>query len=454
MRLSSIKYILTTALITLLSCGQGESFSVKKYSGVVINEVAAHDEIEDADSWVEIVNTSTSSIDLSDLSLYLFDSYFEGLQLHSFEGESLEAGQRMVLSTADGSLKTGFASDAHFELKISNKAKGASVDSFILNQQENQRKLSRMGSYQRIPDGTGEWKHSIVGSKNAENTIHTLQNTKPNGIWVWSTHMEEWIANDGAVMRNMKALGYDHALLNFAAFRPANAAKAHRFIELAAEVGMVVHAWLQCFSSGSTWTSPVDDANNCYNQGLFDNLIASANSYIDEFGVEGIHLDYVRFPGTAYKHNPSKEVTAEGAVNEFCAQMRKAMDDRGEKIIISAALMAEDNGIYYYGQNAAKMGNYVDVLMPMSYRYAEKNVTYNEEWCKKAIRLFTSITQTPVWAGTSTYNYPEGSSVKGLSAETIRTDCEIFANTAATGVVLFRYGLGEFPDVNDLWDNK
>ena len=57
-----------------------------------------------------------------------------------------------------------------------------------------------------------------------------------------------------------------------------------------------------------------------------------------------------------------------------------------------------------------------------------------------------------VWAGITTYEY-QGESVKSLPAETIREDADLFANeTDCSGLVLFRYALGDFPDVNDLWN--
>ena len=182
-------------------------------------------------------------------------------------------------------------------------------------------------------------------------------------------------------------------------------------------------------------------------------IIERANGYINEFGVQGIHLDYIRFGGTAYKHNPSAEITAVGAVTEFCRQIREAMDARGENIILSAAMMAEDNAAYYYGQNAAQMGRYIHILMPMIYRYQEGGVSYSTDWCMKMVRLFTTVTDAQVWAGTQTYSYV-GNNVSGLDEERLRSDCEDFVGSGASGIVLFRYALGTFPDVNDLWESE
>ena len=311
-------------------------------------------------------------------------------------------------------------------------------------------KLPLPGSYQRMPDATGEWQKTPAASKGQENRVLTLDNTKPNAIWLWSSHSEEWIENDGEIMKNMKALGYDHVLLNFSAFASNKMRVTKQFLQLAAETGIMVHVWMQAFYQGG-WVSPVIDAENRYDQDLFDKIVAEAKMYVEDYGAQGIHLDYIRFGGTAYKHNPSKEITAVGAVNECCRQVREGIDAVGENIVLSAAMMAEENAQYYYGQNPASMGKYVDVFMPMIYRYHAGSVKYSDEWCKKMSRLFTTITDSQVWAGITTYDYV-GNSVSSLESAEIRTDAEVFLDTDCTGLVLFRYGLGTFPDVNDLWN--
>jgi hypothetical protein len=98
------------------------------------------------------------------------------------------------------------------------------------------------------------------------------------------------------------------------------------------------------------------------------------------------------------------------------------------------------------------MGKYIDVFMPMIYRYHGGSAKDSDDTCKQRARLFTTVTDRQVWAGITSYEY-DGDAVKGLPAERIREDADLFANeTKCSGLVLFRYALGNFPDVNDLWD--
>lgn len=438
---------MATAVLVCGCADKPDPFSTEMYSDLVINEVAAHDEQDDVASWIEIVNNSEESKDLSSLSLYLFDDYFDGRQLVGFEGKTLNPGERLVVSTEDEAFSTAFASTSDFSIVLGISPVKGIVDQFTRGELG---KLPLPGSYQRMPDATGEWQKTPAASKGQENRVLTLDNTKPNAIWLWSSHSEEWIENDGEIMKNMKALGYDHVLLNFSAFASNKMRVTKQFLQLAAETGIMVHVWMQAFYQGG-WVSPVIDAENRYDQDLFDKIVAEAKMYVEDYGAQGIHLDYIRFGGTAYKHNPSKEITAVGAVNECCRQVREGIDAVGENIVLSAAMMAEENAQYYYGQNPASMGKYVDVFMPMIYRYHAGSVKYSDEWCKMMSRQFTTITDSQVWAGITTYDYV-GNSVSSLESAEIRTDAEVFLDTDCTGLVLFRYGLGTFPDVNDLWN--
>ena len=434
--------------LMMSGCQTAEPDVTVKYANLVINEIAANDGSKYADSWVEIANNSDKEMDLSKLSLYLFDDYFDGRQIASFEGKKLQPKEMLVVSTGDETLNAGFSAEGNFTIILGTDATSGIIDKFEL---ADKGKHSLPGSYQRMAEG--EWKNSPAASKGKENRIMKLEDTKPNAIWLWSTHAGEWVENDGAILKQMKALGYDHVLLNFSAFETENKMKTtSRFLHLAAEADMMVHVWMQAFYQNGTWISPVIDAENRYDQDLFDRIVCEAQTYVQKYGAQGIHLDYIRFGGTAYKHNPSTEITGVGAVTECCRQVREGIDAVGENVVLSAAMMAENQAAYYYGQNPAKMGKYVDVFMPMIYRYHGGGVKDSDATCRSRSRLFTTVTDKQVWAGITSYEY-EGDNVKSLPAERIREDADLFATqTDCCGLVLFRYALGNFPDVNDLWD--
>lgn len=267
------------------------------------------------------------------------------------------------------------------------------------------------------------------------------------GIWLWSQYMKTVNLDilAGNDIRNI--------FLHEVAFTNHGTDATVEFVRSAHAQGLKVHIWLQCFYSNGSWVNPVDDANNRYKQEYFDEVIARAVKYAG-YGVDGIHLDYIRFGGTAYKHNPSAEITAVGCVTEFCRQISVATKAVNPDLVLSAALMPEPNSEYYYGQNPAQMGQYIDILIPMIYFRTDGYRSGGSAWAVNVANHFaTKGAPAKVWAGITTYYDTDSSKTVGMSASEIRSDCEIFTATKAEGVVLFRYGIGAIPDLNGLWSN-
>lgn len=412
--------------------------------GLIINEVAAHDESEDFDTWVEIYNTTNEAIRLDGLGFYITDEYFKGQKIGSLSG-SIAAGERKVVSTADGGLVTGFASNAPFTLVLGTSA-SAVTDSF--ERSEDDKWLGYFGSYQRIPDVTGEWRRVTYSSPGKENVLFDISKTHPAAVWTWGSHLSDLLADDGAKMKDLKAKGYDHIILNYAAFTiKVNIPLAKRFMKKADEIGLTVHAWIQAFYDGG-WISPIDDDSKTFKEEVFERIRNEAETYIETWGVKGIHLDYIRFGGTASKHNWSAEVNSINAVNRACREVREICDGFEEGIVTSAALMPEANSSEYYGQVPSQMARYIHILMPMIYRYGSYNMS--DDTFKSNSNYFADRASAGggvSWSGIQTYN----SSTQGLSAEALRRDIDLMAETNSSGIVLFRYQLGTFPDINDLW---
>lgn len=450
-----MRKILTSflALSIAAACQIGCLDDVSHLQGVLINEIAAHDQTKDAETWVEILNTAPQPIDISGLGLYLTDQYFNAKCLYTApEGKSLSPGERLLLSTSDESLVTGIASDSEFELKLATAPGAKAVDSFVRSSAFGAAAApqTERGSYQRIPDGSSSWRNLTYSSRGRENAIFDLETTKRMGFWAWSSHVSGMMADNCAKMRDLKENGYDHIILNYAAFTPSAKKTTLEFISAAEQLGLTVHAWIQCFHNSGGWINPIDDANNRYKDEIFEKINSDARVYIEQFGVKGIHLDYIRFGGTAHLHNPSAEVNAVGAVTRCCRELRELCDSYDEGLVTSAALMPDDNEtFYYYGQNHHEMGKYIHILMPMIYRYS---YSYNDDTCRRAANKFADNRGgAECWAGTTTYKGND-SKVYPMNAEDIRKDCNVYKDSRAKGVVLFRYGIGEFPDMTDYFN--
>ena len=442
--------ILICLVLIMASCDKNKEIAptdVSAWKGVVLNEIAAHDE-NGTETWIELLNTGSAAVDLAGLGLYITDEYFTGQSIwQASENQKLGAGERLILSTSDETLRTGISSAAQFVLKLAVED-GTAVDEFDRSKTLTEpASCYARGSYQRIPDGGEVWKDMPYNSRNTANKVFSLEDYKHTAIWTWSSHVAGLMENDAAKLKEFKRLGYDHILLNYAAFQSYNLNNTLPFLQKCEDLGLVVHCWMQCFYNGG-WISPVDDDNKCYKEDVFSDIREHAKAYIENFGVKGLHLDYIRFGGTAYKHNPTPEVTAAGAVNRCCKEIREIADSYEAGIVTSAALMPERNSTEYYGQNPAQMGKYIHILMPMCYRYSYK---WNDAGCKSIVNWFCDNSGgAEVWAGITTYTGNDTSGVQGMDATAMRKDIDIFMDSQAKGLVLFRCGLGTFPDVNDL----
>ena len=417
----------------------------ESFKGVVMNEIAAHEDSEGFDTWVEIVNTTEKEISLEGLQLFITDDYFKNQSIGSLSGV-LASGERKVVSTADQALRTGIASNAPFTLVLGPDAQHP-VDSY--ERPADARALGYFGSYQRIPDGTGEWKYVTYSSEGRANELFDLSKTRPTAVWAWGSHLSDLTANNGAKLRDLKKLGYDHLLMNFAGFRNKNyRQQAIKCMRICDEIGLAVHVWLQAFYDGD-WISPIDDENKSFREDIYERIRNEATQYLETWGVKGVHLDYIRFGGTASKHNWSMEVNSVNAVNRCCREIREICDSYDEGLVTSAALMPEPNSSQYYGQKPADMAKYIHILMPMIYRYGSYN--FSDTSFKERSDYYAEQAAKGggvSWSGIQTYD----ASTKGMSAEVLRRDIDLMAQTKASGVVLFRYQLGTFPDINDLWN--
>ena len=449
--------ILAVALVAL-ACKPAEKpaeepkpTDISAWEGIIINEIAAHDQDPDAASWIEILNSSDREISLEGLSVLITDDYFTDQSLWDAPaGAKLAAGERLVLSSDDdeGGLRTGISSESEFVLKLAVED-GTCVDIFDRDEvfADGDAAYPR-GSYQRIPDGWDTWRNLTYSSRNRENKIFSLDDYKHTAIWTWSSHVAGLSENDFEKLKEFKRLGYDHILLNYVAFESVSALRSTiPFLDKCEELGIAVHCWMQCFYNGG-WVSPVDDENKCYREDVYEKIRADAKKYIENFGIRGLHLDYIRFGGTASKHNPSTDVTAIGAVNRCCQEIREILDSYDGGLVASAALMPEKNSQAYYGQVPSQMGKYIHILMPMAYRYSYH---WSDSGCKDIINWFANNSgDAQVWAGITTYTGTDSGGVQGMTAEAMRKDIDIFMDSKAAGLVLFRCGLGTFPDVNDL----
>ncbi|MDP3065115.1 MAG: transglutaminase domain-containing protein [Methanobacteriaceae archaeon] len=166
---------------------------------------------------------------------------------------------------------------------------------------------------------------------------------------------------------------------------------------------------------------------------LNDKLVQFSSDLASSNLVNGVHLDYVRYPGTAYKHEDGT-----GAITNFVQRVNTAVKSVNPQIALSAALMPEGSvNAYFYGQSYSQLSTYLDFLVPMIYK---GNFQQDTNWIGQTTAYIVSQANgTPVIVGLQ--SYISDKNLKPLSAVEITQDIDKAMENGASGYVLFRYGL-------------
>ena len=273
-------------------------------------------------------------------------------------------------------------------------------------------------------------KTSIYNAASKTFTIKVrAQPVKNTGMWLFGYDMKS--------VNLKKTYGFKHIFLNYYAIDLYGKNEVESWIKSANTYGIKVHIWMQVFYNGN-WLNPVKNGNIDYN--LINSRVNMAKTYAKIKGVSGIHFDYLRYPGTAYKYTNSVN-----AVNAFVKQATTAIHAINKNLIVSAAVMPEPSSMkYYYGQDIATMGKYLDAIVPMVYK---GNYNAGASWIKSVTQTFAKqSTKAEIWAGLQSYR--SDSNINKLPASELKNDAVAAVSGGATGVILFRFGLFNFVNLS------
>lgn len=255
-----------------------------------------------------------------------------------------------------------------------------------------------------------------------------------NGMWLFGKDMKKVNLN------KLQKYGFKHILLNFKALELHGKSTVEKWIRDAKSHGIKVHLWMQVFYENGKWKNPVKNGKINYN--LIKAKVKEAKKYAKVKGVGGVHFDYVRYPGNAYNYNHAVK-----AVNTFIKKATKTVHKVNKKIIVSAAVMPEPSSMkHYYGQDIPTMGKYLDAIVPMVYK---GNYKAGTKWIKFVTKTFKKQSKkAQIWTGLQSYK--SDSKLAKLSAKELMGDADASALAGANGIILFRYGLFNYINFNEV----
>lgn len=230
------------------------------------------------------------------------------------------------------------------------------------------------------------------------------------GYWVFGKDMES------VNLKTLKNNGVTDIFLNFYVFTTYSKSKVLSWIKEANNNKIDVHIWIQCFYDGEWHNPKTTDLTN---------KLKEIKKYANLTGVKGVHLDYLRYPGNAYKTNGGAD-----AITNFVKKVRS----QNPNTFLSCAIMPETDGKYYYGQDITALGKIVDAVLPMQYK---GNYNADTNWLSTTTKHFSK--NAVIWSGLQTYK--SDNDVTVLSTNELLTDAKACLKAGAQGVILFRYGI-------------
>ncbi len=258
----------------------------------------------------------------------------------------------------------------------------------------------------------------------------------PYGFGYWVRYSDMYDLN----LASLASLGTNNVFLHCYAFTAYGESNVASWIRQASSYGINVHIWMQVAYDGS-WNA-ISNKDGSYNYGLINSKVNEAKYYASIPGVAGVHFDYLRFGGTAYKFPKAAE-----SINYFVKTAVSAVKSVNPNCLVSAALMPEpSNMLYYDGQDYSTLTKYLDFVLPMVYK---GNYEQNTQWIQSITKWFVDNSNgAQVWTGLQAYNSDED--VTRLSVSELSGDAQASLNGGASGVVMFRWGVTNFINFNNL----
>lgn len=254
------------------------------------------------------------------------------------------------------------------------------------------------------------------------------------GYWVLYSHMYD------LDLASLASQGTKHIFLHCYAVNAYGAGAVSSWAHQANSYGIKVHLWMQVAYDGS-WHG-IANKDGTYNYDLINSRVNEAKYYASISGISGVHFDYLRFGGTAYKFP-----TAAESINYFVRTAVSAIKSVNPNCLVSAALMPEPNNMLYYdGQDYPTLTKYLDLVLPMVYK---GNYHQNTEWIQSITKWFVDNSNgAQVWTGLQAYRSDDD--VTRLSVSELAGDSQASLNGGARGVVMFRWGVTNFINFNNL----
>jgi hypothetical protein len=251
-----------------------------------------------------------------------------------------------------------------------------------------------------------------------------------------------WVNGYGIGKVNLDTLannGIENIFLHESAIKRFGVDKVEKWISDAKNRNISVHIWVQCLYNGSgngTWVNPIDTKKKDFNYAYFNAKISEIENYASINGVEGIMLDYIRYPGDAYKYDYGWFVNGPSAITKFVSMIEDKLKNKDKTLSITI-MPEKESGAKYYGQDVKSLSHHVDVIVPMAYT---GNYKQDANWLK-SISKYYSKNSKPANVCMGIQDYISDNNEKQLNIDQLKNNCQAALDGGSDGIALFNWEL-------------
>jgi len=207
------------------------------------------------------------------------------------------------------------------------------------------------------------------------------------------------------------------------------------WIQDAKNEGISVHIFAQVFNDDEKWYNPT-------NQSFVDAKINELKEYAGLKDLAGIHLNYVRYEGADAAENDNYTQ----AVSDFVVNATEELRKDNPNLILSSDVMPEYDQLKdKYCTDYSVISKNFDFVVPLTYF---DNNNENDTYIEDAITSLRDHSEgAKVWANLQTF---DNSTQKPIPLDKMNAKIQNISKVNPDGMFLFRYGLSEDIDFNNL----
>lgn len=240
---------------------------------------------------------------------------------------------------------------------------------------------------------------------------------------------------DNVNFKDLSHQGVTDLFLDYRAMDTHDKTQVETWIQDAKNEGISVHMFAQVFNDDEKWYNPT-------NQSFVDAKIKELKEYAGLKDLKGIHLNYVRYEDAASAENDQYTQAVSDFVENATGELRKV----NQNLTLSSDVMPEYDQLKdKYCTDYSVISKNFDFLVPLTYF---DNNNDDDTFIKDSITCLREHSKgAKVWANVQTF---DNSTQKPIPLDVMNAKIQEISKANPDGIFLFRYGLSEDMDFNNL----